>query len=137
MIYKAFAILALLAVPLGAVDVLSIVLDTVADTLTVTRTNGQVKVYSYASFLPLDAADLAAARDEVQEELYDEVIQRNQLPNDDPDRQSDPNNECAHWTGPGQRIVYRNTIVVSVLTDTNGDPYLELRNCDSSLPPLP
>ncbi len=123
------------AAPVAAVDAVSIVLDTVTDTVTITRVNGQVKVYDYSGFLPLDAPDLAAAKDELQD-FYDAVVQRNSLPSDDPDRLADPANECSHWTGPGNRIVSRNTVVVEITTDANGDPVVGLRNCKSGNPPL-
>lgn len=127
---------ALWGAPAFAVDVQSIVLDTNADTLTITDSKGNVHVYDYGPDLPLSAQDLANARDALQENFYDTVIQRNSLPADDPDRSTDPNHECHHWTGPGQRIVSRNTVVVEITTDPNGDPVASLRNCDRSNPPL-
>lgn len=134
--------LAIGAVAVLAVDVKSCTLDTVEDVVSCETTKGKIWSYDYTGDLPLSQADLDAVRDQAQQDLFDDDLARNvDLPADDPDRLADPANECAYWysrtSGPPTqrpRIVYRNTIVVAAYADANGDPYLELRNCDTSNP---
>ena len=127
-----------LASPVAAVDAKSIVIDEVAQTITITRTDGTVKAYSWAAAAAdgISESERAAAQAELQG-FYDVLLRQNQLPADDPDRLADPDHACAFWADAqgvrdpaGNRIMYRGTYVEIYLIDAT-TPGLRMCTCQA------
>lgn len=120
-------ILLIICQPAYAVNLKSIELN--QDGAVIEKANGEILEITYADYPGIDLEAKLPAVQSFLQDWYDVKIKRSTLPQDDPDRQSDPALPYKFWSGGD--IVYRGTLVTVFIENGRYNIMLQVQDVNS------